>query len=1150
MSRISFTQEQQSAILSDGGNILVSAAAGSGKTAVLTERAIRKLIDDKIPADRLMIVTFTRASAAEMKARILKRLSEISSQQPKNMFVRRQISLFERARIGTIHSCCAEILRDNFSLLGLPSDFRLGETDEIKKIELSSVEKILEQGFSSKDPVFLSLAELLGARRNNKEFPLAILKLLNFARSVPFYSQWLDDMPSRYSAPVAKGSSIWEQIIFKEAERELHTALSFFFKAEEFCCDDRGLSPYREAIERDIEALEELEDYIEFKDLDRSYEFLNSFKFASLKAAKDADADDKEYAKALREKGKKAFSNIKEKLILSSYSDFCSDLGYFKPIVQELFDIAKKADRLILSEKLKEKVIDFSDLEQLSLKLLLNKNPDGSFDKTDAAIKLSKEIDEIMIDEYQDVNEVQDAILKAVSNGKNRFMVGDVKQSIYRFRQACPALFINMLSSFNTQKGIYPRKILLNGNFRTRSEITDFINHIFLNLMTEEASEINYSDGHKLIPMIKDPCCLCDPVEIILVEQCSEVSSQEAEAGCAARKIKQLLQSGFTVKDNEQSRPIEACDIAILMRNPKNKAHIYQRALEKEGIKSSALKDEDFLTSFEIKPMVNLLSAICNPTKSMELSGAMLSPLFGFTDEEISQIKTQHSAKNLYSSLHMCKDGSKGKDFKIYFDSLLAFSKTNTPASLISKIYYDTGYKTICSAMDGGEYMEDNLNLLLIYAQSLKERGSLSLNGFLKALEAMKENSVSFSSKGISGRDCVSITSIHSSKGLEWPVVLLCETSSSFSFYQNDLISSYILDRDLGFASLRQDSALKLQFPTVPLASARSLNKRLSTAEEMRLLYVALTRSKEKLIITGSVADTQKRLSDNLDMGDDSVYPDIVYSKKNYLDWILTGMKIDDIEGFYKNKLIKLTAEKYDECEEQKTQEASFDFSGDEQIKDDILKRLSFVYPFERCSKIPSKIAASQLSGNLKSAYVFSKKPEFALGKGHMGSQRGNAFHKFMQLCSFSNARENAEKEAENLVSLNLLREDEKELLSFSKIEGLLSGHIGDIIFSSDKILREYRFFAPAYVSEISRELCDDMGNSAMLEGVADLIAIKDNRLYIIDYKTDIVRNEEELRDLYKNQVLLYKDMLSFSFSLPVSGVFLYSFHLEKEISV
>ena len=1152
MSKISFTKEQQSAVLSDGGNILVSAAAGSGKTAVLTERVIRKLTDDKIPADRLMIVTFTRASAAEMKARIMKRLSDISSEQPGNVFIRRQISLFERTRIGTIHSCCAEILKDNFSILGLPSDFRMGETDEIKKIELSSVEKILEEKFSEGNPVFLSLADLFGGRTDNKDFSLAILKILNFARSVPFYHDWLKNMPQRYTSPIAKGSSVWEDIVFQNAKRELNTAFSFFERTAEFCSDERSLTPYREAIEKDIEALEELSDYIEFKDLDRSYEFLNSFKFASLKAAKEADIDDKEYAKALREKGKKAFANIKEKLILSSYSDFCSDLGYFRPLSEELFNIAEQTDELIFKEKLKEKVIDFSDLEQLSLKLLLSKNPDGSFQKTDAAVKLSKEIDEIMIDEYQDVNEVQDAILKALSNDENRFMVGDVKQSIYRFRQACPALFINMLSSFHIEdEGIYPKKILLNGNFRTRKEITDFVNCIFGNLMTEESAEINYKDGHGLLPMSTSPCSLSDPVEIILVGQSDELTASEAEAAAVSKKIRELLDSGFTIKENDESRPLMASDIAVLMRNPKNKAHIYQKALENENIKSSALKEDDFLTSFEIKPMVNLLSAICNPTKNMELAGAMLSPLFGFTDEELSQIKVLHPAKNLYSSLHMCEDGSEGKNFKNYFDSLVAFSKTNTPSALISKIYYDTGYKTLCSAMDGGEYMDDRLNLLLIYAQSLRERGASSLNGFLKALDAMRENAVSFSSKGNGGgKDSVNITSIHSSKGLEWPVVFLCETSSTFSFYQNDLIGSYILDKDLGFASLRRDSVLKLQFPTVPLAAARSLNKRLSTAEEMRLLYVAMTRSKEKLIITGSVSNAEKRLSDNLDIEDDSIYPDIVYSKKNYLDWILTGLKAGEIDSFYKNPLIKLTSQFYDKDEEDKEEVKSLPYPCDENVKEDILNRLSFSYPFDEASKIPSKIAASQLSGNLRSAYAFSKKPEFASGKVSSGSQKGNAFHKFMQLCSFASARDNAEKEAENLISLNLLTKDEKELLSFSKIEKLLCGSIGDIIFSSEKLLREYRFFAPADVSLISKELCDGKGNSAMLEGVADLIAIKDNKIYIIDYKTDRVRDENELKELYKNQVLLYKDMLSYSFSMPVQKVFLYSFHLEKEISI
>ena len=1204
MSKISFTKEQMSAVSSRGGDILVSAAAGSGKTAVLTERVIERLINDRpfIPADRLMIVTFTRASAAEMKARIMKKLSQLSLENPENKLIRNQINLFERSRIGTIHSCCVEILKDNFNLLSLPSDFRLGEEDEIKKIQLSCVHDIFEEKFQEGSKVFASLCDLFGGQKDDGKLCDAILKILEFAHSVPFYEDWFSLVPKMYEIPKEGEITPWEECIFNSAEREMNVAVSFFDAALTFCTENGDLDPYCETLEKDILLLDELQNCIEDRDLDGAFAFFKNLKFPTLKNAKEADADDKKYAQTIRNKAKEIVNSIPKKLILSSRQDLFNDLEYFKPIVEELFSIAQRADRDIFQRKIEEKVIDFSDLEQLTLKLLWKKDESGNLVKTDAAKKLSSDIDEIMIDEYQDVNRVQDAILKALSNGENRFMVGDVKQSIYRFRQACPDLFIDMLSSFHKEEeGSFPRKILLNGNFRTRKEIAEFINFIFCNIMTEKTAEINYSDGHMLESRAEPQSDFRDNVEIITCPKADFASASEAEAEAVACKVKEILDSHVMLKSGDEKRELIPSDIAILMRNPKNKASIYQDALLKKGIKSSALKNDDFMTSFEIKPMLNLLTAICNPVKSMELSGAMLSPIFGFSDEEVAKIRrsfklvpvekfreklfkgefklhrkggrlklkfalsvrlknirirSDKEAGNLYTALSSCKKGSAGYDFKVYFDSLIAFSKTNTPSSLISRIYYDTGYKTLVSSMENGEYMEERLSMLLVLAGSLKERGISGLNGFLKALDAMRESAVSISSKGTAGgKDSVTITSIHSSKGLEWPVVILSETASTFSFYNNDQKNSYILDKSLGFASVRRDDILKSQFPTIPLAAARGLNKKLSSAEEMRLLYVAMTRAKEKLIITASVSDPEEAFNKNLDILDDSSYEDVIYSKTNYFDWILSGLRFMSVEEKDSTSLCRISTFSPKKVENEEDKKQDLQLLPDLKTEEEIKKRLDFSYKFKKAAVIPSKIAASKLSGNLKTAYAFSKKPEFikeeeGISSKSGGSRRGNAFHKFMQVCSFKNACEDVENEAKRLLDGGFMDEEEMELVDTSKIEKLLREDLGKLIFSSDKVLREFRFFAPATVSPIAKELIADEETATVLEGVADLILIKDREIYLIDYKTDRVHNENELRELYKNQVLLYKAMLSHAFTFPVKKVLLYSFHLGKTVEI
>ncbi|MEG1972849.1 MAG: 3'-5' exonuclease, partial [Oscillospiraceae bacterium] len=419
-------------------------------------------------------------------------------------------------------------------------------------------------------------------------------------------------------------------------------------------------------------------------------------------------------------------------------------------------------------------------------------------------------IEEIMIDEYQDVNCAQDTILKAISRGDNRFMVGDIKQSIYRFRQAMPQLFIDMLLSFNSEEsGEFPKKILLNGNFRTEKRLTNTINTIFENIMSAELGDIAYNEEQALIPYATYPPTEIPSFEAILIENDTEdINSLSLEAKIIAQRIKELISSGECIISGGISRPIQPCDIAILLRSPKNKAVIFKKALAQLEVNAESAQADDFLTSYEIQSCFNLLSAIENPTASIALSGAMLSPIFGFTDDLLTELAVKYPAPSTYASLCKAQEDEslkEFKEFKTYFDSLHEFSASHDVPSLIWKILNDTDFYLVALSEENGVQKRANLNLLLEYAYEYKRRGYISLSSFVRIFSRLYEKSERLESPKGSDKNAVTITSIHRSKGLEWPVVFISDSAKSFGFYQNDMKETYVLNDELGFASVRRE---------------------------------------------------------------------------------------------------------------------------------------------------------------------------------------------------------------------------------------------------------------------------------------------------------------------------------------------------------
>ncbi len=1172
MGNREWTENQRHAIEDRGGSLLLSAAAGSGKTAVLVERAIGLMLDRENPmdADRLLIVSFSKAAAGELRHRLSSKLAELSAEHPGDPLILRQRQLLDRAKISTIHAFCLDLIRDNFQKLELSPGFVIADDSRIADIRQKAMEALLEELYSEADNiVFKELVELFASERDDRKLVETISALYNFIRSHPFYNRWLDEKLALYQSFERAGDSVWGRIVRSYAVEATDACLSMINMAIGLAenCENTKKS-YLPALHEDKSLLLALKERADSALWDELCAFVGGLKLARLSAIRgEENVDERELIKSLRTRVKDTLDDLQNRAFTATEQDFEEDVEDLLPKLSELFRATKRYDHLFSEMKKEEGVVDFSDLEQLAITLLVDGEDGCTF--TSLAGELSCRYDQIMVDEYQDTNGAQDLIFSAISDGgKKLFMVGDVKQSIYRFRQAMPELFIEKKDRFAPYDGCsHPACITLGHNFRSRHEVTQELNRLFALLMSRKMGEIDYTPDEYLT----SAATFCQSSEagwelhlLDISEKDKEQSAAQLEAEYLARRVKELIATGYRVQDGDGQRPVRAGDVCLLLRSYAGRASFYYQAFSDAGLNPTAKLAGGYLESREISSVLNVLAAIDNPLLDIQLIGAMMSPIFGFTSDEIATIRLCAKGDSFYTALAASAGAGseKSERFLRFLSEYRRHAALMSVDMLITRLYRDTGFDLMVGSMPQGEGRRANLRLLIEYAATYDRMGYKGLTTFLRAIGRITERGDDLSAAPVShGEEGVVIMSVHNAKGLEFPVVILANADHSFN--REDLSRPTITHPQLGFACMRRISGERRQFVTLPLAALRLEMERYSLSEELRILYVALTRAKEKLIVSAAIKNPMKKVRALYTPLDDQnrLPPYIVGECRSVSDWILMallhhphlGQKLMDgessaVPGFRLCFALPGDVEK-SESIDVNTKTA---LPNREDI-DELCRRYKFEYPFDTDTHTAAKLSVSELTkGKQKEKESFKSRPAFLEKRGISPAAKGNAVHHFMQMCDYQLASANPKEELKRLVERGYLTASEGDAVALDVIAGFFSSPLAERMFAAKRIIREHKF-----IFQPDRELIERFGLSGLLgegtvvQGIADCFFVEaDGGAVIVDYKTDRVKEPDELRERYGMQLLLYKEILEQSLGLSVKECFLYSFYLGSEIKV
>ena len=1179
-----WTKNQYDAINSTNGSVLVSASAGSGKTAVLVERVIKRLTNEvnPTPADRMLIVTYTKAAAAEMKDRVIGRISELIKENPHDTYLRRQQLKLQKAHISTIHSFCSEIVRDNFYILNVSKDFRIADDGELSLLKNEAIDSVFNDLYEKEhNEDFLHLVEAFSGNKDDSNLKKVVFKLYDFLLSHPFPENWLKEKLSYYDTPNSIGETVWADIIFEYTKDALDFAKSIVSLNRSVIEGDSVLKEkLLPVLESDITWINHLEKIIETRSWDLTRNTLNSFSPVRLPTIKDYKYNpDKLRFAANRDEYKNIIKELKN-YFLANEEECKIDILLLQPVVKEMFHLVLMFKDKFRSIKGENNVLDFSDLEHLTLKLLV-KNENGTITLTEQAKKIASSFDEVMVDEYQDANEVQDIIFKALSgNEKNLFVVGDVKQSIYSFRQAMPEIFIkrkNSYSFYDSEKDNYPGRIILEKNFRSRKEITDSINFIFKALMSEKCGEIEYNTEENLVCGADYNSVKETKVSLSFIDMDIKIEDDicKAEAEYIAREIYRII-GERKVKDKQDYRQPYFGDFAILLRSANKYAPIYVNKLKEFGIPATTSVSDNFLSTREIMIILNLLRIIDNPLQDIPLLSVMMSPLYGFTPDDLAKMRSDHRHSNMFTSLKKYSESGNTKAISLIndIDNFRTYSVTNPVHLLINKIYEVTSYPAIIKGMYSSNLPYNNILLFKEYAKEYEEKGYKGLSSFINYIDKLIKHGSDLqasSDTGAVNTNTVKVMSIHSSKGLEFPFVFLANTSRKFV---TDSTQNVLLHKELGFSLKRRDTNTSAIYNTLAREATAMKMQKSEKSEELRILYVALTRAREELHMVCAKKNMRSYIekTGSKVTSSNAISPFIVASSNKLSDWLLMcGLinkngselrKIAGVDNFSKYMDCPHWDIKYifeddldnHQCEtaEEKPKIIISDETDD--IIDNIIdKRLEFVYGDKDINLLPVKVAVSEISHN-KSRERFSKilsRPDFMSEKSMTATERGTAVHNTLQHIDFKAATVNLEKELERLVKMGYISENQYKVIDSVMLKKLLASDIINDVINSKKVYREFKFNTKIKASRALENIPETIGDKdIILQGSVDLAYLKDGKIYIVDYKTDRVNSVKELKDLYSDQLLLYREAMEQCTPYKVSKCIIYSIRLGEFIEV
>ena len=1179
---VKWTTDQQHAIECCKGSVLVSAAAGSGKTTVLVERVIRRLTDEDNPcsAEDLLIVTFTRAATAQMRekigAAILKRLSE----DPTDRHLRRQYMLLPFAKICTIDSFCNDLVRENFHALGISPDYSLLDNETAVIMKNDVCEAMLERAYEEdSDGSFSGLSDMMSSGSSDEDFAKLIIKMYDISTAYPFPDLWLDSLIEEYSQPDIN-KSCWGGIIKKYVCDMLDYCVSSsndMMAAME--SDSIVADAYGAAVQSDINMYAELREKVN-RDWDEALEAFNTVKYMGLgRVPKGYESETKNAVMTARKKLKDLLKKVPNIMCVSS-GEHSEDVRLMRGPVTKLIELVKQFGREYSAEKDKMNSADFSDILHRALNLLAVSDGRGGYIKTDLARELSSHYVEILVDEYQDINEAQDMIFKAISADENNlFTVGDVKQSIYRFRQAMPEIFLRRRSTTHSfESGKYPLGITLGSNFRSRVGVTSCVNYIFRQLMSTEAGELEYDDSEALNAAAKYPERDTPDCELhVVTDKGNRADTLEAQARYVARYIDRTVREGkMLVTKGGALHHASYGDFCILLRTAKNVSSVYANALSERGIPVFSPETGGFFEAAEISFILSLLRVLDNPVQDIPLAAVMLSPLFGFSAGELADIRA--SAKErleagetepLYRSVTASADegDEKAAAFLKKIESLRRLSLTLSAGELVRRVCEETGFDAIAGAMPDGERRRLNIGLLCDYAEKYEAAGNLGLSGFIRFIDKVARTSgdLATAARPSENADIVRIMTVHQSKGLEFPICILADMQHAFN--ERDNTESVLISSSAGLGMKRRTEDGISVYDTASRRAAVITSERMGRSEEMRVLYVALTRAKENLVMVTSVPNPEKGLAKvAVECGiGERANPFAVLRMNNFSDLVLTALmrhpaadELRKLSGVdvpiflpekdrFKLKVVVSDSESFmtESANEQKIAAKPVFF-------DEVCERLDYSDPRSVLSSVPAKRAASDGSERgINREYFASSRPAFMSSGGLTPAQRGTATHKFMQFSNYAEARADIESELVRLVDGGFLSEDEGKAVNVSAAKRFFMSSLAERIFASDNVMREKKFAAlfPAkfFYPELTGEAAEE---EIVVQGIADCVFVEDGELVIVDYKTDTGVDAEALLDRYSAQLGIYREALSQALGMPVKETLLYSFFMNSTVKV
>lgn len=1220
---VQWTIEQQKVIELRNRNILVSAAAGSGKTAVLVERIIRLLTEGEHPidVDRLLIVTFTEAAAAEMKERIRDAIETELEQNPGNLHLQRQATLIHSAQITTIHSFCLSVIRDHFHVIDIDPGFRIAEEGELKLLKQDVLENLLEECYAGGTEEFLELVEKLGSGRTDKKLEELILQLYEYSRSYPQPDRWLRECVDQYAqckvfVAECKETACSYPAFMIEAEELVRQYLQDMLKILEtgmkVCEEPDGPYMYAEMMESDQAQIETIMQAEHFESM---YERMAALKWKVLSRKKDesVSAEKRETVKALRDSVKKMARDLTAAYFYEEPEEIYKDMTDSYRTMHIFAELVNRFSKAFAEEKQNKNLIDFGDMEQFALRILTEEK-EGELVPSVTAREYQEQFYEVMIDEYQDSNLIQEAILtsvSAVSQGKyNIFMVGDVKQSIYRFRLSRPELFMEKYNTYSIEDG-EKQRIDLHRNFRSRTEVLDGVNYIFRQIMCRELGGIQYDDqaalypGAVFEPDVDDEGISRQEMELILVnpdwpaqtdeDKLQEDSARELEARVTARRIKEIVRTAnVTDKKTGKLRRAEYRDIVILTRSIKGWADVFSAILAEEGVPAYAGSREGYFETYEVSVLLDYLQLLDNQRQDLPLAAVLTSPFAGLSAQELAEIRLAAGDGFFYEAAEKlageCAEERQSKTAGGYTNKLsdklkefytqLTLFREMIPYKAIHELLWniieETGYGLYIAAMPGGEQRLANIEMLVEKAAAFEGTSYKGLFNFVRYIEQLQKYNVDYGEANISDEQAntVRIMSIHKSKGLEFPIVFVVGMGKKFN--TRDVTGSIIIHPEWGVGLDSVDLERRTKIPTLLKKVIQQKVKLENLGEELRVLYVALTRAKEKLIMIGQAGEKQIAQvqdfhpSDNSKSGGSLPFYQLS-GAKTYLDWVLPALLkagapvVIRVAGPQETELIEGIEREGEVLARDVLEHWNGQQVYDERLREHLNNQFGYSYPYADEQKLKLKFTVSELK---KRAYLKEESgeivyeepeavpliPRFLQGEETLtGASRGSAYHKLLELLDFRQMY------------------DEKSLadtIEEMKTDGKLSGEMAECIRIPDilnfwgctagermrkaaalsKLYKEQPFVLGVDAKKIYPDTVSD--ETILVQGIIDVYFEEDGELVVLDYKTDKVRTAGQLKEKYHAQLDYYAQALEQLLHKKVKEKIIYSFTLGEEIAV